>query len=200
MHQPLINCYDKCCLACHCLKETSCPFQSLQSFSILSVCSNWLTRQHAIKLNYFMQIRITANLSQSKLYSMNTKNKVYLHKGFSNAVLVIHFIARYTYQCKLIPNSILLKCGCGIVLYMWLFCYIITVFVHIIFCTYHIVENISRIKHWQIQPFRLFRKEKFGEWLMDINNAMHLREKTLVICQPYAKFTNVFSYQRWCAY
>ena len=37
-----------------------------------------------------------------------------------------------------------------------------TKFVYII--TVAIAENIGRIKHWQIQLFRLFRGEKFGEW------------------------------------
>ena len=35
---------------------------------------------------------------------------------------------------------------------------------------------------------------------MDIKNSINLREKTLVICQPYAKFTNVFFHRCFLQY
>ena len=41
---------------------------------------------------------------------------------------------------------------------------------------YHIVENINRIKQWQIQLIRLLEGEK---WQMAIKDSVNLREKTL---------------------
>ena len=65
---------------------------------------------------------------------------------------------------------------------------------------YRIAENVGRRKHWQIQLFRLFEGENFGEWPtynMDVEDIVNLREKYWVIGHQFAKFINVLSRQHF---
>ena len=38
------------------------------------------------------------------------------------------------------------------------------IYIHIVLYHTSLAENIGTIKHWQIQLFRLFGGERFGEW------------------------------------